>query len=63
MTQKVSQDKAVDSKDVSGGSGKQLQIVFGRLHNLYETNNKLWQKVAELEQSNVELRSLIKGGA
>ena len=60
MTQKDSKKKAVESKDVSGGSGKQLQIVFGRLHNLYNTNTKLWQKIAELEQSNVELRSLIK---
>jgi len=60
MTQKDSQKKASVSKDVSGGSGKQLQIVFGRLHNLYEANNKLWQKIAELEHSNAELRSLIQ---
>lgn len=63
MTQKVSQKKASVSKDVSGGSGQQLQVIFGRLHNLYETNSKLWKKIAELEQSNKELRSLIKGVA
>lgn len=63
MTQKVSQKKVSKTSNVSGGSGKQLQIVFGRLHNLYNTNTKLWKKIAELEQSNVELRTLIKRGA
>ena len=63
MTQKDSKKVGSKTDNVSGGSGKQLQIVFGRLHNLYETNGKLWQKNAELEHSIVELRNSIKGVA
>ena len=63
MTQKDSKISKVSKVTTQTDSGRQLQTIFGRLHNLYETNRKLWQKIAELEQSNVELRSLIKGGA
>ena len=60
MTQKVSKKKAEDKSTTQTDSGKQLQIIFGRLHGLYVQNQKLWKRIAELEQSNVEIRSLIK---
>ena len=63
MTQKVSKISKVSKVTTQAVPGKQLQIIFGRLHNLYETNGKLWQKIAELEHTNKELRSLIKGVA
>ena len=62
MTQKDSKTTKGVKGNVSSGSGQQLQIVFGRLHNLWEQNSKLWQKIAELERSNVELKKSLKGG-
>lgn len=63
MSQKVSKKQAADHKDAPSGTGKQLQNVFGKLYYLYEQNDKLWKHIAEVERSNVELRSLIKGVA
>jgi len=63
MTQKVSKVEADAKSTTQAVLGKQLSTIFGRLHNLYERNDKLWTRIAELEQSNVELRNLIKGGA
>jgi len=62
MSQKVSKVKADARSTTQAVLEKQLSTIFGRLHNLYERNNELWKKVAELEHSNVELRKSLKGG-
>ncbi len=63
MTQKDSKVSKASKVTAQAVLGKQLQTIFGRLHNLYDTNTKLWQKIAELEQTNIELRGLIKEAA
>ena len=59
MSQKVSKEAKV-GKNVSDGIGKQLQIIFGRLHNLYEQNNKLWTEIMILQKENNKLRNASK---
>ena len=60
MTQKVSKKKASVSKNVSGGSGKQLQSVWSYIRFFYQQNEQIWQRCAQYERDIVELRSLIK---
>lgn len=63
MTQKDSKVSKASKVTAQAVLEKQLQTIFGRLHNLYKTNAEQWQKIAELEHTNVELRSLINGVA
>lgn len=60
MSNKASSKVVCETDNVSSGSGKQLQVVFGRLHNLYVENKKLWKEIMILQENNNELRNLIK---
>ena len=63
MTQKVSKKKAVDSKDVAGGSSKKAVVTSNYVGYFYAEIDKLWKEIMVLQTQNNELRSLVKGVA
>lgn len=59
MTQKDNKVKKVSKVTTQAVLEKQLQTIFGRLHNLYEANTKLWTEITILQENNNKLRAQI----
>lgn len=60
MTQKDNKKKAVENKDVAGGSSKKAVVTSNYVGYFYAEIDKLWKEIMLLQTENNKLRSLIK---